>query len=401
VDQIEASTHSAGTEARAIPTIADVARIAGIEDPVLRNLRITQCYHELAHAWVERAGPDLSWCAFACWSSKHAGHMIRAGELDRAFDARLQATPEATDTLHALADRWARRSWRQSADEIRSVLADLARPGALLDIAREETAAANLEIFSEIGLEFVRFLSAFRDATQPVRIDIDRFCGFLRPGREPAGQELLQRAFRSYHTALFEKNAKMRSELMLFGNVSVAVHEQACLQARIERLLAADAEASEAAGESRQLLDRLRPQTGRFEPWIRRYLVWSTGLEARWRAITTLHRAIARGVVVEQLTTLDLPERRLSFGSDLDRSRPRHLVRLTHGELTLFWSELAPVRNASYDDRAEAWTDPFVRRRFIAELLRTYQDAQCLLQPPFSPEQTAEIRRGHVPEGPL
>lgn len=38
------------------PTVAEVAAIAALDDPVLRNLRITQCYHDLAIAMSAVSG---------------------------------------------------------------------------------------------------------------------------------------------------------------------------------------------------------------------------------------------------------------------------------------------------------------------------------------------------------
>jgi hypothetical protein len=50
-------------------------------DPVIRNLQITQSYHELNLA-VDRylADANVSWCAFATWASKQAGQFIRNEE---------------------------------------------------------------------------------------------------------------------------------------------------------------------------------------------------------------------------------------------------------------------------------------------------------------------------------
>lgn len=40
--------------AASAPTVVDVDRIAAVSDPVVRNLQITQCYHELARAMGAR-----------------------------------------------------------------------------------------------------------------------------------------------------------------------------------------------------------------------------------------------------------------------------------------------------------------------------------------------------------
>ena len=51
-------------------TVAEVERIAAMTDPVIRNLRITECYSRLAAAM----GPDGSnWCTYATWASRQAG----------------------------------------------------------------------------------------------------------------------------------------------------------------------------------------------------------------------------------------------------------------------------------------------------------------------------------------
>jgi hypothetical protein len=43
------------------PTVDDVAAIAGMDNPVLRNLRITQCYAELSAAMRARTGNVADW----------------------------------------------------------------------------------------------------------------------------------------------------------------------------------------------------------------------------------------------------------------------------------------------------------------------------------------------------
>ncbi len=60
-----------------VPASAEVDRIATLGDPVLRNLQITQCYHELASALAKRTGPYANWCTFATWASRQAGQTIR------------------------------------------------------------------------------------------------------------------------------------------------------------------------------------------------------------------------------------------------------------------------------------------------------------------------------------
>ena len=83
------STHPAR-----VPTITDVDRIAATGDPILRNLLITHCYHELSAALAERTGPSANWCTFATWASKQAGQTIRKEDLARTLENVLKAAPE-------------------------------------------------------------------------------------------------------------------------------------------------------------------------------------------------------------------------------------------------------------------------------------------------------------------
>lgn len=59
------------------PRVEDVERICAVADPMVRNLRITQCYHELSAALADRLGAGANWCTFATWASKQAGQTIR------------------------------------------------------------------------------------------------------------------------------------------------------------------------------------------------------------------------------------------------------------------------------------------------------------------------------------
>jgi hypothetical protein len=48
-----------------------------------------------------------------------------------------------------------------------------------------------------------------------------------------------------------------------------------------------------------------------------------------------------------------------------------------------------------------AWADLADRLHFIVELFRCYADTADLFEPPFTPEQTAQLKAGGVPAGQL
>jgi hypothetical protein len=87
-----------------VPTVAEVERIAGLADPAIRNLQITQCYHELALGLAQRTGGGANWCAFATWASKQAGQTIRKADLFRCYheQAALFDTPFSAEQVAAL-----------------------------------------------------------------------------------------------------------------------------------------------------------------------------------------------------------------------------------------------------------------------------------------------------------
>ena len=67
-----------------VPTVGEVDAIAAMDDPIVRNLRITQCYHELSRCVAVRVAPGANWCTFATWASRQAGQTIRGEDLERA-----------------------------------------------------------------------------------------------------------------------------------------------------------------------------------------------------------------------------------------------------------------------------------------------------------------------------
>ena len=76
-------------------TPEDIDRVAAIADPVIRNLRITQAYHELSATMAARLGPVANWCTYATWASKQAGRTIRKEDLRLALETALASSSDA------------------------------------------------------------------------------------------------------------------------------------------------------------------------------------------------------------------------------------------------------------------------------------------------------------------
>src|SRR3990172_1692562 len=78
----------------AAPTVDDVRRIARSNDPVIRNLQITQTYHDLSGAIARLTRGHANWCAFATWASRQAGQTIRQEDLRRSLERLVHRSVE-------------------------------------------------------------------------------------------------------------------------------------------------------------------------------------------------------------------------------------------------------------------------------------------------------------------
>src|SRR5215210_5979656 len=201
-----------------VPTVADTDRIVALDDAILRNLRITQCYYELSSALATMTGPTANWCTFATWASRQAGQTIRREDLAETLRNLSDGTSEAPrDQTRAAA--WifgVRKSIERvvqgaveadsvrSAEGIRESVRRAVRALPAFDRASEAVARGNNKVFEEIGREFARFLATCRSDTNFDPAKIARFCEELRPGDPPEGQRYLKQAFASYYQALFE-----------------------------------------------------------------------------------------------------------------------------------------------------------------------------------------------------
>jgi hypothetical protein len=87
-----------------MPKPDDVDRIARLDDPIIRNLQITQCYYEISRSVARLVGDSANWCTFAAWASKQAGQTIRREDLIRAFEERFYLSAEISTLLENMVD---------------------------------------------------------------------------------------------------------------------------------------------------------------------------------------------------------------------------------------------------------------------------------------------------------
>lgn len=379
--------------AAAPPTPAEVDEIAALRDPVVRNLRITDAYHRLALAFPAPR-PGANWCAFAVWASKQAGQTIRGEDLLRALERALRHDRELA-SIASGAVRWAIRNaldhpgtrrWR-----VLKILGQEAFARAADALAR-----GNRKVFGEIAREFARFLPLCR--TLPVDpAALEAFVAEVPLAPEADEPDLLRRAFRRLATALTEQDPRARAELMLLANLEIACHEQARVQPEI--LDALEAPYTSTAQLGRVLLEAVAPGSPGWPGALRSPLALVVG--AGGRVAESTLRALLRRLITEAMITLTLPAGVLKLGRRLRGEPPECLREPVLPELVTMLGRLAPRPGDLDGGGADDWSRLDERLTVIGSFFRLYHEHDSLYDPPYTPEQAAEIRAGRLPEGPL
>ncbi|MFE9747785.1 hypothetical protein ACFYOT_23010 [Saccharothrix saharensis] len=378
------------------PTVADVERIAAHTDPVVRNLQITHCYHELSRALARRTGGSANWCTFAVWASKQVGQTIRQEDPARLLERMLTSSPDIAAGIDLLVRALRRAVPRQALDHVERTVRRTVVAATRLDAAADASARGNLKVFEEIAREFARFLALPADG-------LDEFDAALRPGEPPEGQRLLRQAFTHYHQAASTTDPKARAELLLLANVEIGLHEQTRLQPEITAAL--QAPVLDPRDLERRLLDQLLPGN-RAVKWLRRVLLTVLGRRTPLRLagehLADHARALARRAVTEHLMTLALPGGDLlDLSEDLPSVFPPLLAELSHPELLALLKTVDPTPDSLLDTAARDWSDLPDRMHYIADMFRCHAHRADLLDPPFTPDQVAALGDGRRPTGPL
>lgn len=385
-----------------MPTVAEVERIAALDDPVVRNLQITQCYCELSRAFAARIdGTSANWCTFATWASKQAGQTIRREDLTRTFERLFAHSPEATrignDAMAAVAQLSAKRGPERLWDAMWKAL----KPTSAFDHASDAVARGNRKVFEEIGREFARLLAlpTADGAIDPT--ELRSFCEGLRPGDPPHGQDYLKQAFNSYAAAFGKLDPNARAQRVLLANLAIGWHEQTRLQPEIAAAL--DAPFEEPVKLRRELLRQLlRMRIGLAARLLPALLPGRAGSVKKVLDDLDRHvKQIAHEAVTEALMSLSLPGEVLRLSRDVPGTFPSSLKTIDDPDLRAMLGRIDPDPDTTHDSGAGDWSSLTERIHFIADLFRVYQERPTLLSDPFTAEQVAVIKSGSRPAGPL
>ena len=183
----------------------EVEQISAMTDPVIRNLRITECYSRLAAVMVERTDACANWCTYATWASRQAGRTIRGEDLLYRLQGELRREPELLHPIRSLW-RWLLRRGLLRED---TWFGALHTPFDAFELAGDAVARGNLKVFAEIGLVFARWLD---------------------DGLVPSEPPLLRQAFSRYAR-------RPPTEQMILANLEIGFHEQTRLQPEIREAM--------------------------------------------------------------------------------------------------------------------------------------------------------------------
>ncbi len=377
------------------PTVEETAAIIVITDPIIRNLRITECYHRLALAVRERTGLSANWCAFATWASRQAGRTIRGEDL---LEKLVAASEPGWTLLHPIQSLWRyflRRGIFHPNTRLGRLVRAIHSPFDAFERASDAVARGNRKVFEEIGVQFADYLHACpRDAS----LDSEAFRAFLQhltPGAPPDGQNLLRLAFMEYEQQRSESNAAERAQLIFLANLRIGLHEQTRLQPEIREALEAAPDTVQDLGS--RALSVLLPSAARLGALVRRPL--ASMLTLPGRSFRRFLRDLTRRVITESTMVLTLPRGVvLALGRHLAYPFPETLQRLDLRSLRELVNNFEPA-TAPDDCGADDWADLSQRMHLIVHLFRAFHERPELFDPPFTAEQAKQILSGIVPEG--
>ena len=387
-----------GTVAQDVPSEAEVARIAAIANPVLRNLEITECYARLSAAFAPRTGLRANWCTFATWASRQAGRTIRSEDLGATLRGRVGGPAIVWRPVESLWRLLLRKGLLDPGSRLGRLAAEIHSPFDAFERASSAVARGNLKVFAEIGREVARYLHACPPDAPVQSPAVIVFLDGLRPGDPPDGQAYLRRAFLHYQQQAHEADPPTQAGLVLLANLCIGLHEQMRLQPEIAE--AVDAPLAAAKDLGARVLTVLVPGSRRWPAALRRPAAGAVG----WVAARLLTAAVrlSREVITERLMVLAIPpDVVLSLGRNLDAAVPAVLTASKVPELSAFVRDHDPCGPGDAACGATDWCDLRQRMHYILHLFRAYQEDPSLSSRPFSEEQVRAFRRGIVPDGEL
>jgi hypothetical protein len=381
-------------------TVEQISQVASLNEPVLRNLQITQCYCELSAAFAKRMDGYANWCTFATWASKQAGQTIRQEDLQRTIESFLENEPTIEVPLSLIAKLAKQKGAQKTFDELRKTTLGIVA-ASIVNHASDAISRANKKVFKEIAYQFALFMSGCFNDVAFLQSNMDEFCKQLQTGSPPEGQDYLRKAFCNYYQALFENDADKKTELIFLANLQVGFHEQNRLQPEIAESLDSFIDVPALKSKLFSSLFSGSDFWTRIQLFFQR-LFGKTLLDQTIGSLLENIRHPVRTLLTAQFMTITLPpDNRLHLGKDLTVQYPGDLQQLTNVDLLALLKQIDPTLNSVDQSGATDWANLRERMHFIADLFRCYHESKELFEPAFSVEQVEQLKNGKLPGGKL
>lgn len=382
--------------------IDKVDAISHIQDPVIRNLRITLCYSEISSAINHLTGGGANWSTFATWASKQAGVSIRKEDLKRKIEYAFDNDAEIASTIEEISSLVRAIGRRVERGHIHAVFQRFVGRFLPIDRTSDATARGNLKVFAEIGREFARFLESCNNGSTFDQSRIDEFCIALRDGEPPDGQRLLRSAFTHYYAAIFESDLIRKQQLLFLSNALIGLHEQTRLQPEISEALNVVIDPKELQSEILNELGLFGSLLAKLKLMTRRFFSGPTVLDRAFERLSERAQRIARAVITEHLLTIGLADgSTLRLGRDLSVSFPSSLQSITNAEALELLKKIDPTGDSTKDAGTEDWSDLSDRMHFIVDFFRCYHEDATLFNSPFTAAQMDALTANELPKGRL
>lgn len=364
--------------------LEQIQRVVTNQDPVIRNLQISQTYHELARAIDEvySDGRNVNWCAFAAWASKQAGRSIRNEEVPEPLKRFLGISAP-------LPSPWTPRGWLRRKPFL-----------AYVRVTAEDLSAhlaeGNRLVCAKLAPLFAAFLMLIRRTPLPSPKEIEDF--LEEQSKDPTtGSDLIE-AFRQFYLSLTEADAKRKAERLYLANILVGYHEQRRLQQAIDGALSAPIQQA--------LLDPER----RWADWPIPSPLRRLGASAFRRIMAPAIRSFEdewKQIATRCLMSLALPGGEvIRLGDDLPPlpsgdAYPEDLKSLSLPEVREFSRRLDRTPDSLQGSAARDWTVLEDRMNYVVDFFRSRQQDRKLLSAPFEAQQVQDIYRARLPQGRL
>ncbi len=324
---------------------------------------------------------NLNWFAFGTYASKTAGRAIRHESLPRMLKSALIRSAGYENTYLYLDQVLASTNRPTHTDNMVSRM--LEQVSLLLS-------HGNMLIFGELAWPFVHMVYGFGRELQPNQAQFTQLLDeHFTPGSfDTGGQDWLREAMNAFYQARFAADNKARAELILLGNILLALHEQSRLQPVIEKALAVPFDV---------FVEGLIPGTDKEARGLRKKLMNGT---------VGISREIVERSVTRMWMSYTLPHRKMKVGENV--VAPTGLINFPHELIDIEDVRCRELLNR-FDvgmetlsgSAARNWGNLEDRMQFIIAFFRSYQREKRLFLPPFLEHQASAITAGHFPGGKL